>query len=71
MYQIEMNCVSYALHTILFLEKFQNIVGMTAQQNFLKRPTWEELAEKSRMNFVHRIHYSGFDTLSRLFIRSL
>ena len=44
--------------------------SVTALQHFLKRPTWEELAEKRRMNFVKRIHNSGFDSLSRLFISS-
>ena len=44
--------------------------SVTALQHFLKRPTWEELADKRRMNFVQRIHKSGFDTLSRLFICS-
>ena len=39
--------------------------SVTALQGFLQRPTWEQLLEKRRSNFVNRLLTSNSDSLAR------
>ena len=38
--------------------------SVSALQNFLVRPTWEQLVEKRKSSFVARVHRAGRDTLA-------
>ena len=66
MFQIEMN---YA-YNALFRKIINNCwnASVTVLQHFLKHPTWEELVKKGRNGFVQKIHKSGFDSLSPIYL---
>ena len=56
------------LHSRITTLNYRWTESVTALQNFLERPTWEQLVEKRRNGFLRRIYQADPYSLERRFL---